>query len=132
MRYDGDTLKIREKTLHLIYTEEADFYFDRAGGEEYWEDYELTEEDAQEWRDFNNEFVVLRTDALASEDFYQGMDYMFVVKRKRDNNLFGMTYYHGGGKYGESHFTEESDGEEYSLDPVRLHYIETYEFEKLK
>lgn len=132
MFYDGETLKIREKALYLTYTEEAEFYFEHEGSKKYWEDYEITEEDAQEWRDFKEEFDVIRTDALASEDFYRGTNHMFVAKRKSDDALYGMSYYYEGGKYGESYFIEETDGEHYTLLPVRPFYIEAYEFGEAK
>lgn len=132
MIYSGDVLKIRENTLYLCYTTEAEFYFEHEGGEEYWEDYDITAEDAQEWRDFKAEFDVVTPDALESEDFYRGTNHMFVIKRKADGALFGMSYFYEGGKYGESHFIEESDGEFYELLPVRSYCIVGYEYGKVK
>ena len=130
MIYDGEALKIRANTLELCYAEEAAYYFEHEGAEEYWDDYEITAEDAQEWRDFKAEFDVVTSDALLNDDFYRGTNHMFVIKRKSDGELFGMTYYYNNNKYKISYFTEKSDGEFYELLPVRQFYIEAYEYGK--
>jgi hypothetical protein len=48
------------------------------------------------------------------EDYYQGMSFTTVYKRKSDGKLFGYTYWQGGGKYGEPYY--ESNGEELGYD----------------
>jgi hypothetical protein len=48
------------------------------------------------------------------EDYYQGMSFTTVYKRKSDGKLFGYTYWQGGGKYGEPYY--EPNGEEFGYD----------------
>ena len=41
------------------------------------------------------------------EDFYQGHTYTTVYRRKSDGKLFGISYWQGGGKYGEPYYESE-------------------------
>ncbi len=51
------------------------------------------------------------------EDYYQGMTFTQVIRRKSDGRLFGYSYWQGGGKYGEALI--EPNGEEHGIEPER-------------
>lgn len=47
---------------------------------------------SQGYQEFLEEFEILEKDFLASEDFYQGIEFTRVIKRKSDGKLFGYSY----------------------------------------
>lgn len=132
MKYNDDGhLVIRKNTIEMIYNGEADYYFGDEDYRQYWDEYDITEEDVTEWREFLKEFDILGQEFLVNEDFYYGQTYMFVIQRKSDEKKFGIQYFHGGGKYGESMFNEEinDDYETYSFKTVEPFAIQGYRYE---
>lgn len=125
-------LVVRKNTVELIESEEAEYYFGMEYYRQYWEEYNITEEDVTEWELFTSKFKVVSHSSLVNEDFAYGMNYMFVIRRKGDGRLFGIQYFYGGGKYGESMFREEvnDDDATYSFKPVESFAIEGFRYEK--
>lgn len=66
---------------------------------------------------FNEQFSIESGKRLAdpNEDFYQGVMFMALIRRKSDNRLFGYPYWWRLGKYEENE-DEEPNGEEHGLD----------------
>jgi hypothetical protein len=60
-----------------------------------------------------------------NEDYYQGMSFTTVYRRKSDGKLFGYTYWQMGGKYGEPFY--EANGEEFGFDDY-----DTYVFQEVE
>lgn len=48
------------------------------------------------------------------QDYYQGMDWTTVIRRKSDGKLYGFSWWQGGGKYGEE--WHDSNGHEFGLE----------------
>jgi hypothetical protein len=99
----------------LGYAEDSkyDEDYDEAALEQFLADYELLNPQPMRYWLGNPE-----------EDFYQGYSFTTVYRRKADGKLFGYTYWHGGGKYGEAFY--EANGEEFGLD------ADTYVFEEVE
>lgn len=132
MQYnDNGYLVIRKNVAEQVYFEEADYYFGDEDYKQYWEEHGITEDDVSEWRELLNQFDILGREFLVNEDFYYGQTYMFVIQRKSDGAKFGIRYFYGGGKHGESMFQEEinDDYETYSFKPVEPFVIQGYRYE---
>lgn len=54
------------------------------------------------------------TQALESEDFYQGLNMITVIRRKSDGRLFGYSWWDDISKHGESYI--EENGDEYGIE----------------
>lgn len=129
---DKGHVVVRKNTVELIQTEEAEDYFGKEDYRQYWDDYDITEEDVTEWHVFLKEFEIVGSGFLVNQDFYYGQNYMFVARRKSDGKDFGIQYFHGGGKYGESMFQDalNDDYETYSFKPVETFTILGYRYKE--
>lgn len=127
MKYVDGNLHIGVNALLMIYNGEDSYMPDHP---EYWEEVGYTQEDMDELTTVLDAFEVAAEAALENEDFYQGMNYIFVLRRKEDGACFGVSYFYMGGKYGESQFYDAYDWAEgmYVLKPVELASIPTYKF----
>lgn len=127
MKYVDGNLHIGANALLMIYNEEDSYILEHP---EYWEDEGYTQEDMDELAAVLDAFEVADEAALENEHFYYGMNYIFVLRRRQDGAYFGVSYFHMGGKYGESQFDESFDWEAgmYVLRPVEPHSIPTFKF----
>lgn len=131
MKYQDGNLHIRARALQAIYYGEDGYILDHP---EYWEEDGFTEEDSEELTAVLERFEVADEAALENEDFYQGMNYIFVLRRKADGACFGVSYFYMGGKHGESQFDNSIEWETgmYELRPVEAHSIPTFRFKDTK
>lgn len=127
MKYVDGNLHIGANALLMIYNEEDSYILEHP---EYWEGNGYTQEDMNELTTVLDAFEVADREALANEDFYQGMNFIFVLRRKEDGACFGVSYFYMGGEYGESQIYDAYDWAVgmYELKPVELASIPTFKF----
>jgi len=62
--------------------------------------------------EFNELFEIDPTDYIASTDYYQGMDFTRVIKRKSDGRLFGFQFWDSPGNDGmEAQYDSNAEGQ---------------------
>lgn len=85
-------------------------------GEDYFSDYydEWSEREQAEADKFLAEFEFLgeRFPGNPAEDYYQGMNFTTVWKRKSDQKKFGFTYWESIAKYGEKYIEPQEYDDE--------------------
>lgn len=94
-----------------------------------------TEEGKKTLKEFQDQFEIVGVEFPGNpkEDYYQGMDFTSVIKRKSDGRLFGFTYWKPIAKY--SDYDLESNGYDFGFEdedvyvflPVREFSVQGYE-----
>lgn len=81
----------------------------------------VSEQEQEEFKaSFNEQFEFPGKQFMANpqEDYYQGIEFMTVIRRKSDGRLFGFQYWEDISKHGESYIEPNGDkhGFEYDLE----------------
>lgn len=102
------------------------------GGVEDWKYDEDFDESVYEAFTAEFEFVTSRALGDPKEDWYQGVNFTAVIRRRSDDALFGYPYWEPVSKHGEPYYEPNGDNDEYMFYPVVAFNVPGYEVQTPK